>query len=96
MWRSEVIVLDAMKTRDSAESTASIPAQPTDILQLKHDVKNQLTSILCFCSLLRQSAVELKPKDVDSVNRIQGSTKAILLLLNGLHADHDVEPTATD
>jgi len=59
----------------------------SDLRLLKHDVKNHVTSILCFCSLLRQSSVDLKPKQVEYLNQIQASTKAILVLLNALGAD---------
>lgn len=60
----------------------------SDLRLLKHDVKNQVTSILCFCSLLRQTSVDLKPKQVEYLNQIQASTKAILVLLNALGEDN--------
>ena len=102
MWRYQATVLDrtqvpikesieqlAARASGTPGSAAASSAEPVDLVRVKHDVKNQLTSILCFCSLLRQSAVNLKPKEVDYVNRIQGSTKAILLLLNGFGASDD-------
>lgn len=73
------------------ESTTKVVHDDTsssvDLRLLKHDLKNQLTTILCFCSLLRHSFADLQPKQVDYVDHIQASTKGILLLINGLGAD---------
>ena len=64
-----------------------------DLRLLKHDLKNQVTTILCFCSLLRQSFADLRPKQVDYIDQIQASTKGILLLLNGLGGgSHSTDP----
>jgi signal transduction histidine kinase len=51
--------------------------------RLKHDVKNPLTSILCFCALLRQSA-GLTSRQADYVSKIQHSANGIVLLLESV------------
>jgi hypothetical protein len=84
--KSHIEQLAAQISNDpgSARAASHANSRPVDLRLLKHDVKNQLTSILCFCSLLRQSSADLKPKEAGYIDQIQASTKAILLLLNGL------------
>jgi signal transduction histidine kinase len=54
--------------------------------RLKHDVKSPLTSILCFCSLLRHNPAGLTAKQSDYIGQIESSANAILVLLNQLNA----------
>jgi len=79
------------------QPAVSQPAAPDDMRRLKHDLKSPLTSILCFCSLLKQTSADLTPKQVDYLAKIQGSVNGILVLLktpdrvNGQPEQHRVE-----
>jgi signal transduction histidine kinase len=68
------------------------PDHQEELRRLKHDVKNPLTSILCFCALLRQSA-GLTPRQADYVYKIQHSANDIVLILEGIGvSDPESEP----
>lgn len=96
--KRQIEQLAAQVSVDPESTTAAVHADASssvDLRLLKHDVKNQLTSILCFCSLLRQSSVDLKPKQVGYIDQIQTSAKAILFLLNELGAgNRSTDPAA--
>ena len=68
------------------------PNGSEELRRLKHDVKNPLTSILCFCALLRKSA-GLTARQADYVNKIQYSANGIVLLLESMSVgDQKCEP----
>jgi nitrogen-specific signal transduction histidine kinase len=66
------------------------PNGSEELRRLKHDVKNPLTSILCFCALLRKSA-GLTARQADYVDKIQHSANGIVLLLESM-AEGDPQP----
>ena len=85
----------AMLKRRIEQQGSLVPDEsPTEgsLSRLRHDVKNPITSILCFCSLLRHNSTELTAKQSDYVSQIQSSANAILTLVNQLQApSHAVE-----
>jgi len=82
------------RSQDPAFQPRTIPRPngSEELKRLKHDVKNPVTSILCFCALLRQSAA-LTARQADYVNKIQHSANSIVLLLEGMSvSDPQSEP----
>jgi len=77
-----------LKRRIERRSPPVLDASPSEgsLSRLRHDVKNPITSILCFCSLLRHNSTELTAKHTDYVSQIQSSANAILTLVNQLNA----------